>query len=178
MRIFFAIPLHFDYAMKLSKIAEENPLENIRWLKPHNLHITVLFLGEVEDNFVEEIKNIADDIISNTSSFIMQPETISLMPANKAKMVWVRYYKSEAFKMIYKKLLSALGSYFSTEGAYEDPIPHITLARLKKPINQISCKISPEEVAVNRIELWKSETRPEGAEYASIANFNLLPKIE
>lgn len=59
--------------------------EPARWIKPENLHLTVLFLGWVKEDKVSKIKSLLSlTIVNNGRFFDLELEKIILAPPDRA----------------------------------------------------------------------------------------------
>jgi RNA 2',3'-cyclic 3'-phosphodiesterase len=174
-RLFFAIPAKDKYGELLDTLIKDNGKpDGVKWVKPENLHITVLFLGSVSTNKIEEIIEAAEKVATNSPPFVLTPDGFTLMPSeNKPKMAWIRFKDNEAFTTLHQTLKEALKDCF--DGTEEKkPLPHITLARFKngETIRKPE-EIDSETLITTAIELWESETRQEGPIYKPIKTFSL-----
>jgi RNA 2',3'-cyclic 3'-phosphodiesterase len=175
-RLFFAIPLHHELNVACMEVQKQLPVdEKLKLVKPHNFHITVLYLGNVASEKVPALIQEAAKIISAYPTFELEPEGAFLQPIQKPKMIWIRCHRNPLFYSLYSALKGGLSNYF-TSNEDRNPIPHITLARIKSglllnPLFQPVLK----NILVNKVELWESQTMPTGAEYSCLHTFGFNP---
>ncbi len=63
MRTFIAIELPQGIKDSLSRLQEELKASgaDVKWVEPNNIHLTLKFLGEIDDNKLDNIIKIIDD---------------------------------------------------------------------------------------------------------------------
>jgi 2'-5' RNA ligase len=176
-RLFIAISLPDEIKEKLVSVQRKFRKLNIRWIKPENLHFTLLFIGWVEEDKIETIKEIIRKAVYGLSPFILKLEKVVLGPDGKRpRMVWaVGPCVSEL-----NKLRERIASKFKKHNIkFEDRHSlklHITLARARgkelfgRKIEESLDLIFP----VEEVFLMGSELKKEGAEYKKllVANFH------
>jgi len=146
-----------------------------------DFHLTLKFLGEVDENKVEEIKKKLNEI--RFDSFETSLTDIGVFPGeNSIRVVWVGLEDSEG-KI--KKLQQEIDSKIELLGFKKDTRfhPHLTLARVKfvedkqgftKNLKEI--KIEKKAFQITEFKLIKSILIPEGPIYEDLAVFRNLFK--
>ncbi len=175
-RIFIAINLPEEIKKELSSFQEKWPELPLRWIKPENLHITLVFLGNINDEELPEIIKVAKEAVSCHQPFSITLNRIIYGPPGKApRMIWIEGEKSEALGKLQKRMENALlggalSNFTSENRAYS---LHITLARIRQwEFRQIEPEEKPEvneeinlTFEVNSIEVMESRLKSGGAEY-------------
>src|SRR3989338_5012993 len=91
-RLFLAIPLSQYFLELFERYQKSSSLKNIRWIPAQNLHITVYFLGDVEE---QKIKSLSDQLrthLSTLSPFVLEFEKILFAPPHRPpRMVWATF---------------------------------------------------------------------------------------
>ncbi len=173
-RIFIAINLPENIKQKLNLYQER--LEEIpaKWTKKENLHITLVFLGNVAEAEIPEICKIVERVVQKNSPFFLILKSILYGPPKKPpRMVWVKGEESLELGQLQKDLEKALIEQTSFQKENKGYAPHITLARIKqwqfKQMDQEALPEVNEEISlsfpVNSIEIMESKLRPQGPEY-------------
>ena len=170
MRTFIAIGLPLSIRKKISQIQENLKKCNLtfKWVKPDNTHLTLKFLGSVDEEKLEQIKKIITKTSGGFKAFGVNLEGFGFFPnAKKPRVFFINTSHQELLKSIADKLEEELIILdFEKEGRFKS---HITLARikdkqnlecLKKELENIKLE---EEFAVEEIMLYKSTLTPEGA---------------
>ena len=178
-RMFLALPLNASHQHSIQAFRRQHAqLEQpgLRWLAAENLHITVFFLGDV---FVRDSSAVAGAIRSallGFTPFSLHFEAFTLQPRKRPRMIWARFQQHALFSELATRVGVACQPYLLNQGpAHKQPIPHITVARMKS----LSCdlilvnNIKLPAVRVNRCQLWLSENRAGGTTYTSLATFKL-----
>ena len=185
-RIFIAINLPDDVKKKIvdfqkkwadSRLAGQAAA---RWVKPENIHITLVFIGYVIDKQLEEIRRLVRQIAENCSPFNIKLERICFgSPQGPPRMIWLEGERSKEFADLKNNLENALLD--SAASGYNhletrDFHPHITLARFKQlqriNLPKINVEFN-ESMFVNSIEIMESKLKRDGAEYVLFESINL-----
>jgi len=71
MRTFIAIELPKDIKNILGNIQNElkQSQADVKWVKPDNIHLTLKFLGEIQEDLVKKIQLVLEEIAQKNSSF-------------------------------------------------------------------------------------------------------------
>jgi 2'-5' RNA ligase len=187
-RIFIAINLPEDIKKKLVDYQSKWPELPIRWTRKENLHITLVFLGYLNDEELLEVCKITKEVASKNPVFSVNLNKIYYGPPKKMppRMVWVEGEKSEEFTKLQTDLEKTLLENFTphrneVSGAGRAFSPHITLGRIKTwEFRQIEPEERPEiseEISlnfeVNSIEVMESELKRGGPKYAILESYPL-----
>ena len=195
MRIFLAINLPQDIKERLADLQQEIknsfPIEaadNVaKWVTPANLHLTLLFLGEVGEREVPFLFRTVEAVVKDIPPLVLQLTKICYGPAKKIppQFIWL---ETKDNKML-EKLIVDLREKVSQAGIRHDDrgegqwfFGHITLARIKEWIWR---RIEPEErpeiekeldikVEARSIDLMESRLKRSGPEYIILQSFPLL----
>ena len=196
-RIFIAINLPEDVRTVL--VEYQNKYKDVipaSWTKPENLHITLLFIGDAEEEGIPEIKKTIQDVVVQQKSFsltlnrncygppqIIPPQTVVVQRIEPPRMIWAIGEKSEKFNLLCDKLEEALASSpkirFKPEN--RENILHITLARIKEwEWRRIEPDERPEieedinlSFEVKSVELMESKLKRTGPEYITLESYKL-----
>ncbi|MEM4336407.1 MAG: RNA 2',3'-cyclic phosphodiesterase [Candidatus Woesearchaeota archaeon] len=170
MRLFIAINFNefADYFIKLQK-----QLPEAKHTFAKDFHLTLKFLGEVDDNKLEEIKKILSEI--KFRSFNCETTELGYFNKKFLRVIFVSLNCSENIEKLQKKIDAALSNLFKKENNFT---PHITIARVKIVTNKNSYinkikKIRIEKLSkrINSFELIKSNLTPEGPIYEVLGEF-------
>jgi len=146
-----------------------------RWTKEENLHITLAFLGYLNDEELLELCKITKEVAARHEPFAINLKKIIYEPNNiRARMVWVEGENSDELAKLQKDLEDALP--IEKEKENRKYAPHITLGRLKQwEFNKLEPEERPqinEEInltfEVKAIDVMESDLRRGGPEYAII----------
>ena len=176
LRLFVALPLPPEVRMRLSLLSGGIP--GAQWVPPESYHITLRFIGEVDGGTAQDIATALARISADPLDLGLSGlETFGQGEA--ARVLWVGVERHPALLDLRDRVEAAL----RLVGIAPDPqkyIPHVTLARLKKPpvgalMRQIAAQ-SPlrlPPVAFRRFILYSSWSQAEGPFYREEAVYPL-----
>jgi len=152
----------------------KSDIDGVRWEKSDKLHITLKFLGSVEETQVLEISERIDRLTSRYSPFQLSLTEFGGFPnLNNPKVLYMGLSENREFSEFQKKLDQGL-SELGFEKEYRRFIPHITLGRVKKKINMKSrLVITQSSFEIVEIRLIRSELRPKGSVYTPVKIYKL-----
>jgi len=181
-RLFIGIPLPESYQEKLKPFTGRlnSCLESkIRWISPGNWHLTLKFLGDVEESRMGVIKDALSAI--EYSAFEMRTGDCGCFPnMRKPRVIWKSVSKGggrcEALAGAVENALEPLG--FERENR---PFKsHLTIGRVKKlklddweACLQTAGQEAWPGFTVDRFFLWQSELNPDGAVHTVLSEFPL-----
>ena len=126
MRTFIAIDISEEIKQKLAKLQEDLPADSrIRPVKSEAIHITLKFLGEIENAKVTDIKRVIDSI--KFDPFAVDVTGIGVFPSETfIRVVWVGA-ENEGLDRIAAELDKGLQPFgFGSEKF----VSHLTIARV------------------------------------------------
>jgi len=189
-RIFIAVNLPENVRQKLA-LVEDRCLDLLaRWTKPENLHITLVFLGNANDQEICDICQAVEAVAKKHEPFDVTLSKICYGPQNNPpagrppRMVWAVGERSTELGKLQKDLESSLfefcGGNYDSNREYEFQ-PHVTLARIKQTELR---HMEPEELPrideqihhtflVESIELMESELKRGGPTYTVLESIKL-----
>jgi len=194
-RIFIAINLPKDIKEGLSRCQKKieklfTPHRNrisgagpCRWVKKENLHLTLAFLGYLNDEQLEQVYEIVKETTAKNKPFLIFLNKVGYGPRKKLppRLIWIQGEKSEELLKLKKDLEELLTQKINFSPEERNFLPHITLARIKKWNWR---QIEPEErpvvdlevsfqLPVNSIEVMESHLKKTGAEYEILKSYKL-----
>ncbi|MBY0511751.1 MAG: RNA 2',3'-cyclic phosphodiesterase [Rhodospirillaceae bacterium] len=129
LRLFVGLGLPDGVAARLSILCAGVP--GASWVEPANLHLTLRFIGEVEEHEAEEIDGLLAGITAPAFSLTLAGVN-TFGEGAKARAVWAAVQPSAALSHLQAKVESAVvRAGRPAEG--RKFTPHVTLARLHKP---------------------------------------------
>jgi 2'-5' RNA ligase len=184
MRLFIAIELPPEIKQGIAKVQEQlrETGATANWTRPEGIHLTLKFLGEVEESRVDEIRNVLASAVGAKGRLSLAIAGAGTFPNVKNPRVLWLGVAGDIEKLV------ALQA--SVEDAMEKITfdreerkfsPHLTLARIKfpKPRDNWQQKIeSIRDVMLGAFEagyisLMKSELNREGAVYTEVGRVEL-----
>ncbi len=163
-----------EYIEELNSMIKKKNLFAGKFTDIENLHLTLKFLGEIEESRVEQIKKILSKI--NMKSFEVSLGEIGVFNNAFNSILWLKLNGKEIWelqKIIDEKLLGL----FEPEERF---MSHITLARMKKIHDKQefldyikNIKLKKVKFKVNDFVFKKSELKPEGPIYTDLEKYSL-----
>jgi 2'-5' RNA ligase len=159
-------------------------LTQIKWVETANLHLTLLFLGEVEDRDTPEVCRVVQQSVQSHKPYALTVEALGCFPnPRRPRTLWVGVGKgAEETVRLHRTLegpLLDLGCYRREERQFT---PHVTLGRCKgdQPSEALA-KLLPRhltwtagETTVREVHVMSSRLMPYGPEYAVLSRAKLL----
>lgn len=189
-RVFVAINLPPDVRQKLSVREERWPELPAKWTRVENLHVTLVFLGNANDQEVVEICKTVSEISGKHEPFVLELNRICYGPQGKTppRMVWAVGPKSDELGNLQDGIENALydmGRNNLEKNGTRAFAPHVTLARLNQfGIRKMDIEEVPdisEDVShkflVESIEVMESELKRGGPVYTVLESARLGEEI-
>lgn len=178
MRCFVAVNLPREVKEKIWRVIKNLQGKGLKKVAPENLHLTLKFLGEVDQEIVKKVKEKLKQVEFN--KFSISLKGISYFPnRNFIKVVWLGIEKGRKNliglqKEIDKKLEEL--SFKKEKNKFE---PHLTIARVKflenkrKFVEELEKIKFEKEFEIKSFELMESILQREGPIYKKIESFEL-----
>ncbi|WP_447972643.1 RNA 2',3'-cyclic phosphodiesterase [Nitrospira sp. Kam-Ns4a] len=157
----------------------EAPDVRLQWVRPESIHVTLKFLGEIEEGRVAAIGEALERIAASLAPFAVEVGGLGVFPDARApRVVWLGLSgQVDALVRLAAEVdaaLHALG--FPRE---DRPFaPHLTLARVKDRQRDVGRALAASglldraaaagSLRVRAIALMKSDLRPSGAVYTRL----------
>jgi 2'-5' RNA ligase len=156
---------------------------DVKWVEPENLHVTLLFLGEVEDRDVPALCRAVSEVCAAHPGFRLSVEGVGCFPnPRRPRTIWVGLGDGNAELIALHDALEppllALGCYRREERQYT---PHITLGRVRgeRSSGALATALAQKarwqagETLVREIRVLSSELTPKGPVYATLSRAKL-----
>jgi 2'-5' RNA ligase len=188
LRTFIAIDLPINILEGITEytaeLREMLPKPLVRWVSSRNIHLTLKFLGDVEESSLQQL---ADNLVKVTTTyrpFSLSVSGIVAFPSKKRpRVIWIGLEAPPALNSMQKGLdvvLTQLG-YTSENRTFS---PHLTIGRVGQGINgsdmqKIQTLLKSYKVGfigtvvVKTVKIFKSDLRPGGAVYTGLYSLPL-----
>jgi 2'-5' RNA ligase len=167
-----------DRALALQNTLAQASSE-VKWVEPENLHVTLLFLGEVDDREIPDVCRVVAEEARQHAAFTMSVEKAGCFPnPRRPRILWVGVGAGqEELRSLHDALESPLldlGCYRREERKYT---PHITLGRVRseRPGDQLASALAKQaswrggEIEVKELLVLSSELTPKGPVYTILS---------
>ncbi len=154
--------------------------QGIKWVEPHNIHLTLKFIGEISEKKVERIIDAIGDVLTGRAKFEGHIAGCGGFPNLKQpRVLWVGLGGAEPAIDIAKQLNHKLIP-IGVKSEKKPLSPHLTLGRIKRPTDLSELTVYMENlnfdagsVILDRVALVKSTLTPSGPIYENIKVFEL-----
>ena len=180
-RLFLGIPLSQQIYQELLPIYQMHVgTLGLRWVVPENYHLTVYFMGEVNEVSLGNFQMAFEKGFAAYGPFTLTFESYYLAPkAQEVRMLWARWKKHPQFTRLVQRadyLYTQLAPNYSHR---KNPTPHITLGRFKQSKARKDILLpgfpSLSKLEVKELILWQSfRNVEEKVEYREISRIPLL----
>ncbi len=180
IRLFIALKIPDDVKNKLIQICNDltQTPELFRWEKPEKIHLTLKFIGEVEEELVSSIaKEIS--FVEEYNSFNFNVTKFGFFfRFGEPKILWAGLKTDESIYSLVEEINKRL-SIFSIPVEKRKFKPHLTMLRIKRnPGTEFissfkNYSIDNMNFNSSEISLIKSELFKTGARYTEIKKYNL-----
>ena len=185
MRLFVAIDLPaFEkqrIATQLARAAEQRPLP-VRWLAPETLHITLKFLGDVNDAMLPALESGLERAVAGVAAFDVDVHGFGAFPSStRPSVFWVGVDAVPQLLALQRSVEQAVVPFgFQAEPrAYR---PHITVGKVqarqrvadRQAVDRIRAGFEYKQtLRVEWTELMRSHPGPRGARYEILRRMKL-----
>jgi len=186
MRTFIAIELPGEIKNSLSHLQEQlkDAGADVKWVQPNNIHLTLKFLGEIDDKKLEKITKIIDDTAKEKNKFQIRISSLGAFPKiDFPRVIWVGLDSGDKET---KGIAKDLEEKIAKIGIPKEDRPfssHITIGRTKSSLNRErlvqdlknKAELGGEklEFYATSITLFKSTLTPHGPIYEILKETNL-----
>ena len=176
LRLFVGVPLPEDIRDRLAGLCSGLP--GARWVPPHNMHVTLRFIGEVDEAVAEDIDAALAAV--RHPGFAMAVDGVDCFGSKgRARIVWAGIERCDDLMHLYSKVESTLVR-LGLEPEGRKYKPHVTIARLrdtpKKRLGAFLSGAGPFRTApfqVTRFTLFRSFLGHTAAHYEALAEYPL-----
>jgi RNA 2',3'-cyclic 3'-phosphodiesterase len=155
----------------------------VKWVERENLHVTLLFLGEVDERDLPAVCKAVGEVAAHTLAFPMSVEKASSFGSpRRPRTLWAGVGEgTQTLRALHDALeapLLELGCYRREERQYT---PHITLGRVKgdRSNDQLAAALARNagwrggETLVREVHVMGSELTPQGPVYTVLSRAKL-----
>ncbi|MBS3086745.1 RNA 2',3'-cyclic phosphodiesterase [Candidatus Pacearchaeota archaeon] len=173
MRAFVAIDIPQEVRREIIKIQAALPELKGKKTEQENLHLTLKFLGEVDEKDIEQIKKKLKEIKFN--SFETEIDSLGIFHPKLIRIVWLHMNNCDALQ---KEIDEKLSPIFEPERRF---MSHLTIARVKsikdkniflEKIKKI--KFDKIKLKVKNFKLKRSKLTRNGSVYEDLEIYDLV----
>lgn len=188
LRLFVGVPLAASVSGRLARwlVGGRQERPRLKWVEPHNLHLTLRFLGERPGGELELIRAAVERAVGGRRAFTIVVQGVGGFPSlERARTVWAGVGDGEGeladlARALEEALLAALPALPPAEHPFR---AHITLARTREGYvngERWAYLASARDrlwgaMDVDRVILYRSQLFPGGPVYTPLATWHLVP---
>ena len=171
-RLFVAIAVPPEIRLALYACKNSVVQTGLSWVKEENLHITLLFMGDTPESEIASIKHSLSGL-SNRTPFLLQCKQVeAVRRRGKLSMIWAGFEESTQFIELATSVSKVLNVPLDHK-----PLPHMTLARVKRGYQvKVDTSLFPDislySWEVNSFGLWESVLNPQGSIYTVLQEWH------
>ncbi len=176
MRLFVGIPIpEKEKKIIMNGIKKYLDIPGLKWVAESNLHITLKFLGEVNEEKLKRVRERLKNMESHESFNVISSSIGAFPSPSSPRVIWLGvkegYEEISELNENIEEEMKKIG--FKREKRFH---PHITLCRVKKYNRDID-RIFKESInikfKVSIFNLYRSVLYKDGPEYSVIESYRL-----
>jgi 2'-5' RNA ligase len=185
LRTFIAVDLGKPLRVRCVSLQENlaNTGADVKWVEIDNLHVSLFFLGEVDECEITPLCRVVAECCGQWPPFSLSVETVGCFPSpRRPRVVWVGVGEGSAELVALHDALEPplleLGCYRREQRQYT---PHITLGRVRTERSAEQLANALQKYAqwqggvaeVGEVHVMSSELTPRGPEYTVLSRAKL-----
>ncbi len=187
MRVFIAIDIDEQIRKGLGRLQNELQSKvdikrgDVKWVNPDRMHLTLKFLGEINDRQVVDVCDITKEVASRHESFELDVETVGYFGGRSARVLWVGVGQNCENLL---QLQSDLEQQLSLAGWPKETRKfsgHLTLCRVRNSKAGVKLAQVTEgykdfklgTIPADSVSVYQSELTPKGPVYTVLGNYEL-----
>ena len=154
--------------------------EQIKWVDPENIHITLKFFGETPEHHIPAISIALKEAAQQSSQFKYEIQNTGIFGSSyKPRVIWFGIQPPDEILQLSENILGALEN-IGIERDSQNFVPHITIARIKKLedkkfFQKVLDKYREGDIQkeeVKNFHLFESQLSPLGPRYSIIDSYS------
>ena len=182
-RLFAAIKIYpsEDFLQIYYNLKSNLRNDKIKWVDTKNIHITLKFFGETEEDRIHEMAEKLKTIAGNHLRFTMNIINVGIFGSSyKPRVIWFGIEKNEQRMTLATAVISEMDK-LGFKRDRQNFVPHLTIGRIKyiddkDRFQQVIDKYKSTDIQkqeVSGFNLYESVLKPAGPEYKVVESFSL-----
>ncbi len=156
---------------------------DVRWVKPESIHLTVVFMGDVQPGHIPSMGESLGAVCANYGSFSISLKPMGCFPnIRNPRVIWLGLDGDLERMSLFRDDLQAALLPFGIKEEDRAFRPHLTLGRFKKPgkrqteLEQMLEKyrdLSSPACTLDELVLFRSDLKPGGSVYTKMLSWRL-----
>jgi 2'-5' RNA ligase len=180
IRTFIAVNLDPAIKARIGEAEEDFRIKGVRPVDPELIHVTLKFLGNVEEGRIDEIADALEKV--KVAPFTARIGSIGGFPnARSPRVIWIGAEPAESFVDLNRQVEDRLADIgFEREGRFN---AHVTIGRVKFPDPEQKQRLpglfekykdfEAGSMKVDRIHVMQSRLSPKGPKYEALREIML-----
>ncbi|MCD6280915.1 MAG: RNA 2',3'-cyclic phosphodiesterase [Deltaproteobacteria bacterium] len=178
IRTFIAIPLPGQIKDEIGRVIGQLRRQNrgVRWVNPENMHLTLKFLGNIDESLVDDISARLDDTASRYGLLNLFLDKLGCFPGKeRPRVIWVGLKGDIDTLGEVAREIDEMTADFGVKRETRPFRAHITLGRLKFP-TVLDMEVQLDNLGFQSTELlfFRSELLRSGARYTVLHRSKLM----
>ncbi|MGA2322912.1 MAG: RNA 2',3'-cyclic phosphodiesterase [Sedimentisphaerales bacterium] len=187
MRVFIAIDIDDKIRKAIADLQKQIASKvdvkkgDLKWVEPNNIHLTLKFLGEITDEQLTEVSEIAKTVAQAHQKFALEIESVGSFGGRSAKIVWVGASKGTDALLALQKDLDDLLDQAGFPKEDREFSAHLTLCRVNHPIAGLKMgeaiaqfsHLKLGSIATDALCVYQSQLTSAGPTYTLLDEFKL-----
>ena len=188
MRVFIAIDIDEKTRSAIADVQQQLNAKvdikkgDVKWVEPKNIHLTLKFLGDIDESKLSVIQEITKEVAEAHKNFTLDIESVGSFGGRSAKVVWVGAGGgTEELLVLQKDLDSRLekAGYPKEDREFS---AHLTICRVRN--TKAGFKLAEATKQFEKLKLgllsadavcvYQSQLTPQGPIYTQLASFKLV----
>lgn len=190
LRSFIAIelPAELQNAIQQSTAPLRNALPGhvVRWVAPHNIHLTLKFLGDVSPANLERLAEALKAEAAAHAAFSMSAGRLGAFPTvSRARVLWIGLEAPAALPAL-QRIVEAAAARLGYPPEERKFSPHLTIGRVNQTatatdLSKLRTALEATKVdtlgtvEVNAVHIFKSDLKPGGSVYTRLYSLPMKP---
>ncbi|HLG60338.1 MAG TPA: RNA 2',3'-cyclic phosphodiesterase [Ktedonosporobacter sp.] len=186
-RTFIALEMNTALQRHLEEVTRQvaRALPGVRWLDPAGIHLTLAFLGELNDEQLSEAMNASAAAARQVKAFSYRLSRLGIFGSpRQPRIIWMGIEEPSGSLVRLHRLLNQALEQRGFEIDQRPFSPHLTLARIKSPLTPGEQQelqrlltgdqrgiASSTNYSASLIHMMKSELSRSGAHYTSLHEY-------
>lgn len=185
IRSFLAFELPPEIKDQVRRVSEQLKRSDmdVRWVKPDNIHLTIVFLGEIREEDISAIGREIENVCGGFHPFDIFLKGLGFFPdRRRPRVLWAGYDGDiERMSALRDVLLERLMP-FDIKEEKKQFAPHLTLGRFRKPVkgnpdlDEVITRhnsLSSSSFQLSELVLFKSDLKSHGPEYTKLESWKI-----
>jgi 2'-5' RNA ligase len=182
-RTFIAADVQAGEKLKkiISMLREELSRDSIKWVDAEQMHLTLAFLGDTDDEVMEKVSRGLEERCSGFGSISFDIKGLGVFPdVRRPRVIWAGIEEAAMLLNLQSVIVSLLAS-LSIPAEEREFKPHLTLGRVKfiRNTERLQGLIYEhqgaefQKVTIKKVIYYESILQPAGPLYKPLSTINL-----